>query len=180
MRSILRASSVFVQPSHESIKIARLEGFSARMIPGISAEDCLFADIGLDPGKHGCQSFEATDFLVRKREFNSKSPSILWQVGAIGDLYYHADDNNTETKSNGLGILGRILENYYDKDHEVILYQASQLPLCQPNIQHVPLSKIHKADVRVSSTMYVPPNDPQILDEDIISRLGMARRILTH
>ena len=63
MCSILRASSVFVQPSHESIAIARLEGFSARMLPGISAEDCLFADIGLDPGKDGCQSFEATDFL---------------------------------------------------------------------------------------------------------------------
>ena len=44
--------SVFVQPSHESVRIARLEGFSARMLPGISAEDCLFADIGLDPGKH--------------------------------------------------------------------------------------------------------------------------------
>ena len=103
------------------------------MIPGISAEDCLFADIGLDPGKHGCQSFEATDFLVRKREFDPKSPSILWQVGAIGDLYYHADDNNTETKSNGLGILGRILENYYDKDHEVILYQL-------PNFLYVSLT----------------------------------------
>ena len=36
------------------------------VLPGISAEDCLFADIGLDPGKDGCQSFEATDFLVRK------------------------------------------------------------------------------------------------------------------
>lgn len=99
----------------------------------------------------------------------------MWQVGAIDDMYYQSDDNNIETKSHGLGILGRILENYYDKDLEVILYQASHLPVCQPNNQHVPLSKIHEADIRVSSTMYVPPNDPQILDEDIISQLGMAR-----
>jgi len=32
---------VFVQPSHEAIRIARLEGFSARMLPGISAEELL-------------------------------------------------------------------------------------------------------------------------------------------
>src|SRR5205085_11822477 len=38
---------VFVYPSHESIRRARSEGFSAKMLPGISAEDCLFADMGI-------------------------------------------------------------------------------------------------------------------------------------
>jgi Tetrapyrrole (Corrin/Porphyrin) Methylases len=55
---------VFCTPSHESIRIARKLGYRATMLPAISAEDCLFADLGVDPGKHGCQSFEATDFLV--------------------------------------------------------------------------------------------------------------------
>jgi precorrin-2 methylase len=36
---------VFAYPSHESIRIARAEGFEAQMLPGISAEDCLFADL---------------------------------------------------------------------------------------------------------------------------------------
>jgi len=36
------------------------------MLPGISAEDCLFADIGVDPGIYGCQSFEATDLFVNE------------------------------------------------------------------------------------------------------------------
>src|SRR5215469_15932550 len=39
---------VFVDPSHNSIKQARAEGFNAVMLPGISAEDCLFADLGID------------------------------------------------------------------------------------------------------------------------------------
>jgi hypothetical protein len=34
------------------------------MLPAISAEDCLFADLGVDPADHGCPSYEATDFLV--------------------------------------------------------------------------------------------------------------------
>ena len=45
---------VFVFPAHESIKQARSEGFTAKMLPGISAEDCLFADLGVDPGSDGC------------------------------------------------------------------------------------------------------------------------------
>src|SRR3954452_19654831 len=36
---------VFVYPSHESVRRARAEGYDAQMLPGISAEDCLFADL---------------------------------------------------------------------------------------------------------------------------------------
>src|SRR5205814_145574 len=51
---------VFVYPSHAAIARARVDGFSARMLPAVSAEDCLFADLGVDPGTTGCQSYEAT------------------------------------------------------------------------------------------------------------------------
>ena len=166
---------VFVNPSHEAIRIARTQGFSARMFPGISAEDCLFADIGLDPGKHGCQSFEATDFLVRNRKFDPKSPLILWQIGTIGDLFYHKNGRVLETSLHGLQVLRNVLETHYDKNHEVIIYQASHLPLCQPSIQHVALAKIQEANVNASSTMYVPPQSPQTQDEEIIKKLGMVR-----
>ena len=79
---------VFVNPSHESIRQARSEGFDAHMFPGISAEDCLFADLGIDPGTVGCQSFEATDFLLNRRKFDIFSHLILWQIGGIGDFTY--------------------------------------------------------------------------------------------
>jgi uncharacterized protein YabN with tetrapyrrole methylase and pyrophosphatase domain len=70
---------VFVSASHESIRRLRRGGFSARMLPGVSAEDCLVADLGMDPAKDGCQSFEATDFLVSRRRFDPTSALILWQ-----------------------------------------------------------------------------------------------------
>ena len=41
---------VFADPVHEAIRRTRAEGYPARMLPAISAEDCLFADMGLDPG----------------------------------------------------------------------------------------------------------------------------------
>ena len=40
---------VFVLPSHDAISRARAEGFEATMLPGVSAEDCLVADLGVDP-----------------------------------------------------------------------------------------------------------------------------------
>ena len=43
---------VFVHPGHESIRRAHMEGFPACMLPGISAEDCLFAELGIDPSKN--------------------------------------------------------------------------------------------------------------------------------
>ena len=40
---------VFAYPTHESVRRARAEGFKARMLPGVSAEDCMFADLNFDP-----------------------------------------------------------------------------------------------------------------------------------
>jgi hypothetical protein len=40
---------VFVSPAHRAIAIAREEGFKAKMLLGISAEDVLFTDLGVDP-----------------------------------------------------------------------------------------------------------------------------------
>ena len=47
---------VFTYPSHESVRRARAAGYPARMLPGVSAQDCLIADLGIDPGD-GCQAY---------------------------------------------------------------------------------------------------------------------------
>jgi uncharacterized protein YabN with tetrapyrrole methylase and pyrophosphatase domain len=76
---------VFALPPHEAIRIARLEGYQAHMEPGISAEDCLYADLGIDPGTFGCQHFEASQLLFFKRRIDPTAYLVLWQVGVVGD-----------------------------------------------------------------------------------------------
>jgi hypothetical protein len=76
---------IFVRPGHEAVRRAAAEGYPARMVPGVSAEDWLFADLGVDPADRGCQSFEATDFLLYRRRFDPRSALVLWQVGGTGD-----------------------------------------------------------------------------------------------
>ncbi len=165
---------VFVYPSHEAIKQARLEGFSAKMLPGISAEDCLFADLGIDPARTGCQSFEATDFLIHKRKFDTGCLLILWQIGCIGDLTFKLEPYDTH----GLHVLTEYLCQYYDATHPTIVYEAAEYPIFDPTIEHVPLAKLAEAQISPISTLYIPPQTQASLDDEMLGRLGIDLQLL--
>jgi len=160
---------VFVFPSHEAIRIARREGYDARMLPGISAEDCMFADLGIDPGRGGCQSFEATDFIAFNRKFDPRSHLILWQVGLIGDLEYKRNGYDRH----GLHVLTEVLREYYASDHEVVVYEASPYLICKPTIIPVELSSLPEARITPISSLYVPPSGESRPDNDRLIRLGI-------
>lgn len=160
---------VFVTPSHAVIDQARKEGFDAVMHPGVSAEDCLFADLGIDPATIGCYSVEATDFLVRHRRFDPASHLVLWQVGAIGHL------GPTATKEKvGLRLLVEVLSEDYGEEHEVILYEAAPHPDYRSRIERMPLCHLPDARLMSISTLYVPPKCETLIDEERLTTLGLS------
>lgn len=161
---------VFVYPSHEAIKLARAEGYRATMLPGISAEDCLFADLGVDPGAMGCQSFEATDFLVYSRRFDEHVPLVLWQISCIGQLTHEL-----EVSTVGLEALARRLGAVYGPDHEAIIYQAARFPVCPPVVHRTPLGGLPVAPVSGISTLIVLPANPAIADRAMVESLGLSK-----
>jgi uncharacterized protein YabN with tetrapyrrole methylase and pyrophosphatase domain len=164
---------VFVNPSHEAVRRARLEGFAATMLPAVSSEDCLFADLGIDPATSGCQSFEATDFLIRRRNFYPSSPLILWQIGSIGNWKSEIQDCSA-----GLQALLEVLQQHYDAQHETVLYEAARYASCDPMIERVPLSRIPERSISPVTTLYVPPQAPAPIDYAMVDRLGIPRRLL--
>jgi uncharacterized protein YabN with tetrapyrrole methylase and pyrophosphatase domain len=151
---------VFAYPSHESIRRARSEGYPARMLPGISSEDCLFADLGVDPAVGGCQSYEATDFLLNGRVFDTSSQLILWQVGTVGDWTYKSSTYDLRA----LPLLVQRLSEFYPPGHEVIVYEAALLPGCEPIIRRIPLYALNQFVVTAASTLYIPPARPATPD----------------
>jgi uncharacterized protein YabN with tetrapyrrole methylase and pyrophosphatase domain len=161
---------VFVYPSHEAIRRAQREDFRAYMLPGISAEDCLFADLGVDPGLRGCQSFEATDFLVHTRRFDPTSCLVLWQIGVIGEP---GATQRTEQVTQSLEILVEVLLESYGPDHEVVIYEAAQFPVCVPVKERLPLSELPRAAVSMLATLFVPPLQERPASEGMLRRLGM-------
>lgn len=160
---------VLVFPGHAAVRQARSEGYPARMLPGVSAVDCLFADLGIDPGTNGCQMYEASGFLYRRRRFDPTCPLILWQVGCIGVSTFH---NSPLWGPEGLRILQEVLLKDYPIDHQVVVYEASPFPVCPPKILRVALSDLAAADITGNSTLFVPPRGEIEHDWEVIARLA--------
>jgi uncharacterized protein YabN with tetrapyrrole methylase and pyrophosphatase domain len=157
---------VFATPTHEAIRRARAEGISARMLPGISAEDCLFADLGIDPGMHGCQSYDATDFLVNRRQIDPTSSVILWQIGGLGDLTFQPERYNLSA----LPLLVDRLCTIYPTDHAVCLYEAAILYGCEPVVVRLPIIELTTAELRPGTTVYIPPARRPTADLSLYNR----------
>jgi siroheme synthase len=143
---------VFVLPSHDAIKRARAEGFQASMLPGVSAEDCLVADLGVDPGVSGLQSYEATDFLRRRPAIELTAALVLWQIGVTG-----ARTLSANVSAPALGELVSLLLERYPAGHGAVVYEASSYPGVKPLIRNVRLEELGAAPLTPASTLYVPP-----------------------
>jgi len=143
---------VFAVSTHEVIRRARAEGFKARMLPAISAEDCLFADLGVDP-VNGCNAYEATDFLLNLRTVDPSSHLILWQVGGLGDATYKA----YHYEIRGLMQLANKLMGLYGPHHLVTLYEAALFPGVEPLVRSGPLHVLPHGAPTPNATLYVPP-----------------------
>lgn len=161
---------VFAYPSHESIRRARAEGYEARMLPGISAEDCLFADLGVDPAVNGCQSYEATDFLLNGRQADTSSQLVLWQIGSLCNWTYQRTGYNLRA----LPLLVARLCELYPPTHCGIVYEAAMFPNCAPVINPIPLAALSERDVSPSSTLYIPPARPPNPDARIGAQLAQV------
>jgi uncharacterized protein YabN with tetrapyrrole methylase and pyrophosphatase domain len=164
---------VFVTPSHEAIRQARSEGFEAQMLPGISAEDCLFADLGVDPSTCGCQAYEATDFVIHQRKIDPSTAVIIWQIGFVGELTFQEKG----FANSGLPLLLEKLTQYYRPDHGVFVYEAAVLPGCEPVIRPVPLCQLTSTPLTTASTLYIPPAQPAMPDRIMYQRLGLSVQV---
>jgi hypothetical protein len=141
------------------------------MLPGISAEDCLIADLGVDPALLGCQSYEATDFLIRPRRFDPSTAMILWQIGLIGNLGFWKEGDD---RSDGFAVLVAVLEPHYGADHRVYIYEAAMSAMQPPRIDPMPLAMLPTARVTAISTLFIPATRAADLDPIMMKRLGVS------
>lgn len=164
---------VFAYPLHESMRRLRRDGFDVEMLAGVSAEDCLFAELGIDPAVAGCRSYEATDFLIRRGLADASSGLILWQIGAIAETCPQAD--RSAWNRAGIAVLTESLLATYRHDHEVIVYESARFPICDSIVVRVALKDLPYVTITPLSTLYVPPMTKPQLDDAMMRRLGMAR-----
>ncbi len=160
---------VFAYPTHENRCAGHGLRASRHACYQNSAEDCLFADLNVDPAMAGCQSFEATDFLVNGRTIDPSSNLILWQIGVLGNSTFkpHLYDMR------GMPQLMQKLYSYYSPYHDVYIYEAPLFPGVEPVIRKVPLYSLPSSGVSAISTLYIPPSVPPRVDIALSQALGL-------
>ncbi|MEM7152593.1 MAG: SAM-dependent methyltransferase [Myxococcota bacterium] len=166
---------VFAWPSHESIRRAQAEGLEAWMEPGISAEDCLVADLGLDPGTTGCLSYEASQFLFYQHPVDPSALMILWQWGLVGEHTLRT----FATTPDKVQIAVDYLRQWYPADHLVTLYEAPFLPTGTPRMESRPLSELASATLSMITTLVIPPARPLEVNGAMLEKLGLSQDDLT-
>jgi len=143
---------VYTYPSHEAVRRTRSAGYPARMLAGVSSEDCLIADLGIDPGD-GCNSYEATDFLFFDRRIDPMAHLLLWQVGSIGNWTYESAGYNLSA----LPSLVAKLLRAFPPDHPVTLYEAPFSAGVRPRVEVFPLIRLSGASVTPATTLHIGP-----------------------
>jgi hypothetical protein len=154
---------VLVEATHAAIKRLRREGYEARMTPGVSADGCLYADLGINPGVCGVQSFEATDFLLSRRRFDATSILLLWQIGVLGESTARLGYCRPER----LRVLVRRLRRTYPAEHPVVLYGAARHWDHPPTIDAMLLRELPARKVDPLALLYVPPLPQRTRDSSI-------------
>ncbi|KAG8687223.1 hypothetical protein FRC11_007575 [Ceratobasidium sp. 423] len=163
---------VFVYPSRRALFIARQEQYEARMLPGISAEDYMFADLEFDPAEFGCMTSEATELIARNRPLNTSVHNIILQAGIVGV-------QTLEYEKSKFQLLVDRLERDFGPGHKVVHYVGAirMTPQAQSAMVVYSVEELRNPDVarfiNSSSTLYVPPRATAPVDPDSAAALEL-------
>jgi hypothetical protein len=143
---------VFAFPGHEAVARVHQAGLPARMLPAVSALDCLVADLGIDPGQTGLQSYEATYFLLHEPPIDPDAMLVLWQVGMIGEPGGAATPG---VEARFRQLVDRLRDLCGD-EREALLYEASPYPGTRPAVTRFRLRDSELPALSPVSTLCVP------------------------
>jgi precorrin-6B methylase 1 len=146
----------FVKAGRRAIAIAESEGHEALLLPALSATDCLFADLRIDPGVIGVQILKASAVLSHDTFLATDNHVVLVQVGSVGDNTF----SFTGYKHTKLDRFFNRLISIYGEEHDSIYYVAAILPGLDPVAIVRKLGAYRDAAVLDSvnaATLYLPP-----------------------
>lgn len=159
--------TIFADPGLQAILEAKKNSIETIILPGISVENCLYADLKIDPGQFGCFHVEATELLLYDKIIDPTAHLCIWQPGMIGNRSV-PEPNKTP---NHLKLLRSKLNNYYPDDHRVILYEASMYAGVDPVIHQFSLSAIEDQNIGTLATLYIPPIAQRKPNIEILNQL---------
>jgi uncharacterized protein YabN with tetrapyrrole methylase and pyrophosphatase domain len=123
--------------------------------PGISAQDCLYADLKFDPAARGIHTFDATEYLLYDKLIDTSSHVVIYQIGMIGNLGMPTKQINLEA----ISFIKKKLLKLYAHEKTAIIYEAALYPGTESKIVEFELDDLDKQALTAISTLYIAPND---------------------
>lgn len=157
---------VFVYPTQQILAVAEQLELRVKVLPGISALDCMIVDLALDPGSLGVQMFETTGFLLQQRPLQPDVPCFLWQVGSVETRLF----TRAQSVPQRFERLQRHLLKYYPPHHRVKIVYSSSHPLAASMMLEFRLDEmhLHAAQIHPGATLYIPPAAmPEVKDLEL-------------
>ena len=141
-------SALVAQVLREAIALGRAEKMLSAIVPGVSPLDCLFADLGLDPLRDGCQIFAAEHLTEHGRRIDPGTALIV----SLSDDAAHAD-------------LLELLRRAYAAERQAVIYEPARYIVIEPVIRHGAIGEIGEQDLAGASYLYIPANQPTNANE---------------
>jgi hypothetical protein len=162
---------VYAMPTHLAVVRARREGTTRRRCCRVYRPTRACPPTSVSTlGQGGTRSYEATDFLARRRPHDPDSQLVLWQVGLIGML----DSVSTFDPRPGLRALRDRLRESHPADHPVTLYEAATWIGETQRIDRIALADLPSARTSGKTTLYVPAVRLPDCDDDVLAALGVG------
>ena len=134
-------SALSTEVSRQALEQSRVDGFAAAVVPGVSALDCLFADLGLGLLSSGCRIYGTEAFVERGRP-DLSSALVL----------YLSDDSP-------LSELLALLRPAYGEEQKAVLYEPARYAVLEPVVRRCSIGDIGEADLAQVSILYIPAKD---------------------
>jgi precorrin-6B methylase 1 len=135
--------------------MAGLLGLEVLVLPGISAMDCLFAELMVDPCVIGMQMFEATDLLLRRRPLQADVPLLIWQIGCVETTLH----STRVSKPERFERLRAHMLRFYPPQHQATAAYSTPHPLMPSTVYRFALADLcrHAHLLHAGFTLFVPP-----------------------
>src|SRR5882757_1188834 len=144
-----------------------------------------FADVEFDPCFPGCNTYEATELLLRDRSLDPSIHNIIWQVGSVGVIDMEFEVGTLYSlmhrliyvcKKSKFHLLVDRLEKDFGPDHKVVHYIGAVLPQATTMMDTFTIADLRKEDVAKQfgtiSTLYIAPRDKPLAHPGMAEAIG--------
>lgn len=160
---------------------AGLLDLEVQVMPGISAMDCLFAELMVDPCVSGIQMYEATEMLLRRRPLQPDVPALIWQIGCVETALY----TTRRSKPERFERLQSHLLHFYPPEHTVTAFYSTPHPLVRSDALRFALREMcaQAHALHAGFTLFVPPATARAIeDHDLLNQIDSVEHLrrVTH